>query len=71
MTTGLHSACTSGRQTRSPHQPRHLNTIAELNEALVGRYEVEKQIGQGGMATVYLARDIRHDRNVAIKVLHP
>jgi Tol biopolymer transport system component/tRNA A-37 threonylcarbamoyl transferase component Bud32 len=48
-----------------------VNTIAELNEALVGRYEVEKQIGQGGMATVYLARDIRHDRNVAIKVLHP
>ena len=46
-------------------------TIAELNESLIGRYLVEKQIGQGGMATVYLARDVRHDRKVAIKILHP
>jgi serine/threonine-protein kinase len=44
-----------------------VNTITELNEALTGRYVVEKQIGQGGMATVYLARDVRRDRNVAIK----
>ena len=46
-------------------------TIAELNESLIGRYLVEKEIGQGGMATVYLARDVRHDRKVAIKILHP
>src|SRR5689334_14954092 len=47
------------------------DTIAELNDSLIGRYLVEKEIGQGGMATVYLARDVRHDRKVAIKVIHP
>ena len=46
-------------------------TISGLNDSLIGRYLVEKEIGQGGMATVYLARDVRHDRKVAIKVLHP
>ena len=40
-------------------------------EALAGRYKIVRQIGAGGMATVYLAHDIRHDRDVAIKVLHP
>src|SRR5829696_1355994 len=42
-----------------------------LNEALAGRYGVEREIGHGGMATVYLARDLRHDRRVALKVLLP
>ena len=42
-----------------------------LRAALEGRYAVERQIGQGGMATVYLARDVRHDRPVAVKVLRP
>jgi TolB-like protein/tRNA A-37 threonylcarbamoyl transferase component Bud32 len=40
-----------------------------LRAALEGRYAVERLIGQGGMATVYLARDSRHDRPVAVKVL--
>ena len=40
-----------------------------LAMALVGRYEIEREIAQGGMSTVYLARDVRHDRRVAIKVL--
>lgn len=39
--------------------------------ALSGRYEVERELGSGGMATVYLAHDTKHDREVAIKVLHP
>ena len=39
--------------------------------ALAGRYAVEREIGQGGMATVYLAQDLRHGRRVAIKVLRP
>ena len=41
-----------------------------LNDALAGRYRIERELGQGGMATVYLAQDLKHDRNVAIKVLH-
>jgi tRNA A-37 threonylcarbamoyl transferase component Bud32 len=44
---------------------------SRLNEALTGRYEVERELGQGGMATVYLARDLRHDRRVAVKMLRP
>ena len=42
-----------------------------LNTALAGRYQIEKQLGQGGMATVYLAKDLKHDRMVAVKVLKP
>ena len=48
-----------------------MDTTASLNLALAGRYEVEREIGQGGMATVYLALDVRHARHVALKVLHP
>ena len=43
----------------------------ELAEALAGRYDFEREIGRGGMATVHLARDISNDRRVALKVLHP
>ena len=39
--------------------------------ALAGRYAVDRQIGQGGMATVYLAEDLKHHRKVAVKVLRP
>src|ERR1051325_8605718 len=42
-----------------------------LTAALSDRYAIDREIGRGGMATVYLARDVRHDRDVAIKVLHP
>jgi serine/threonine-protein kinase len=42
-----------------------------LRLALAGRYTIERELGRGGMATVYLAHDLRHDRPVAIKVLHP
>src|SRR5512138_3507066 len=42
-----------------------------LTAALADRYRVERELGAGGMATVYLAHDVRHDRKVAIKVLHP
>jgi serine/threonine protein kinase len=45
-------------------------TLGErLTRSLVDRYAIERQVGEGGMATVFLARDIRHDRRVAIKVL--
>jgi serine/threonine-protein kinase len=45
--------------------------IARLTEALSDRYRIERELGQGGMATVYLAHDVRHDRKVALKVLRP
>jgi serine/threonine-protein kinase len=45
--------------------------LPKLNEALRGRYHAEGVIGVGGMATVYLARDLRHPRQVALKVLDP
>ncbi len=40
-------------------------------DALRGRYEIGRELGHGGMATVYLARDVRDERTVAIKVMHP
>jgi serine/threonine-protein kinase len=42
-----------------------------LERGLAGRYSVERELGQGGMAIVYLAHDLRHDRKVALKVLRP
>jgi TolB-like protein/tRNA A-37 threonylcarbamoyl transferase component Bud32/Flp pilus assembly protein TadD len=42
-----------------------------LANALAGRYTIERELGRGGMATVYLARDVKHARRVAIKVLNP
>ncbi len=45
--------------------------IIRLNAALGGRYSLESELGEGGMATVYLAEDIKHERKVALKVLKP
>jgi serine/threonine protein kinase/tetratricopeptide (TPR) repeat protein len=42
----------------------------QLTEMLKGRYKIERELGRGGMATVYLAEDLRHGRDVAVKVLH-
>src|SRR5438034_542527 len=48
-----------------------MNLSEHFTAALTGRYAVEREIGAGGMATVFLARDLRHKRNVALKVLNP
>jgi serine/threonine-protein kinase len=45
--------------------------VSRLNTALEGRYRIERELGEGGMATVYLAKDLKHNRNVALKVLKP
>ena len=45
--------------------------LPRLVAALADRYRIERELGQGGMATVYLAQDLKHDRKVALKVLKP
>ncbi|MEO8140038.1 MAG: serine/threonine-protein kinase, partial [Gemmatimonadota bacterium] len=47
------------------------DTLSRLQSALSERYGIQRELGRGGMATVYLATDLKHDREVAIKVLHP
>ena len=44
---------------------------SRLNAALQGRYAIQREPGEGGMATVYLTKDLKHNRNVALKVLKP
>ncbi len=41
--------------------------VTRLNAALEGRYAIERELGEGGMATVYLADDLKHNRNVALQ----
>src|SRR5437763_216336 len=47
------------------------NLLARVQTALAERYAIERELGQGGMAVVFLARDLKHHRAVAIKVLRP
>jgi serine/threonine-protein kinase len=47
------------------------DAVQRLSAALADRYQIERELGAGGMATVYLAHDVRHDRKVALKVLRP
>ena len=48
-----------------------MSILERLTIAVADRYRVDRELGAGGMATVYLAHDLKHDRDVAIKVLHP
>ena len=48
-----------------------MSSLAHLSSALGARYRVERELGRGGMATVFLAHDSKHRRRVAVKVLHP
>src|SRR5438445_1030973 len=68
-------------RTRSPRRGRRSwrrrrktemsDLLRRLQAALADRYDLDREIGRGGMATVYLAQDVRHHRSVAVKVLHP
>src|SRR6185312_13379701 len=48
-----------------------MSAVDQLNDALAGRYRIERELGAGGMATVFLAEDLKHKRKVAVKVLRP
>ena len=47
------------------------DAVSRLITALADRYRIERELGAGGMATVFLAQDVKHDRKVAVKVLRP
>jgi len=47
------------------------DALSRLKAALASRYTIERELGAGGMATVYLAEDLKHHRKVAVKVLRP
>ena len=61
----------SARSAPTPANRSWDDLVTRLQGALADRYTIEREIGRGGMATVYLARDLRHDRAVALKVLKP
>jgi eukaryotic-like serine/threonine-protein kinase len=52
-------------------EPNPATVLPRLKAALEGRYDVVRELGRGGMAAVFLAHDVKHDREVAVKVLHP
>ena len=62
------------RESHYPYAPprviRMTDPIGPIRQAVAGRYEIQREVGQGAFATVYLARDLRHDRFVAFKILN-
>jgi eukaryotic-like serine/threonine-protein kinase len=70
LTPGAAFCIKCGTATGVPPEPES-SVLERLKTALADRYRIERQLGAGGMATVFLAHDLRHERDVAIKVLHP
>jgi serine/threonine protein kinase len=54
-----------------PNQDRMADPDGRLQAALADRYVLQQELGRGGMATVYLATDVKHSRRLAVKILHP
>ena len=71
MTRSSSWSRTGPRSFASGWGTRMSDPDARLNAALEGRYAIERELGEGGMATVYLADDLKHERKVALKVLKP
>ena len=69
MATDVKAACSFAQVGRI--LSAMTDTVSRLNAALEGRYAIESELGEGGMATVYLADDLKHERKVAPKVLKP
>lgn len=75
----MHSANRIGSRLNQcslgPRTTRYIRPVPDdlsrLRSAFKGRYDIERELGSGGMATVYLASDVKHDRRVAVKVLKP
>ena len=65
------SAPDAARVVAPPIPPDRVGLLASLAAGLRDQYTLERELGQGGMATVFLAHDLKHDRPVALKVLHP
>ena len=57
--------------TKGRDEPIELDLLSRLQDSLGARYRIERLVGRGGMALVYLAHDLKHDRRVALKVLKP
>ena len=51
--------------------PSLIETLERLKAALADRYTLDRELGRGGMATVWLAHDLKHDRPVALKIMRP
>src|SRR6185437_15677287 len=66
-----HSSLKSEANLCRRHKDEMTTDIARLTATLADRYFIERELGAGGMATVYLAHDVKHDRDVAVKVLRP
>src|SRR2546421_955148 len=67
----LHSIPVPMMDAASAPRSRMLEILARLKAALADRYAIDRELGHGGTATVYLAQDLKHGRSVAIKVLRP
>ena len=71
MALGLKGASGAHKTDDAGYLAEMTDLVARLNAALEGRYRIERQIGEGGTATVYLGDDLRHERKVALKILKP